>query len=77
MFTKIKAKIIHKLGGATRKEYDDLYKSYLIFHRERDYYLDYILNKPGLDLSDMKLSPHVSLPPDCISADYRVNGFTD
>lgn len=60
MFKKIKEKIIHKLGGVTREEYDRLYRDWQTFHRERDYYLSYILNKPGLDISDMKLSPNVS-----------------
>ena len=72
MFKKIKEKIIHKLGGVTREEYDDLYRSYLIFHKERDYYLSYILNKPGLAISDMKLSPHVSLPPNHIMLDAKI-----
>ena len=72
MLKKIKEKIIHKLGGVTREEYDNLYKSWQAFHRERDYYLSYILNKPGLDISDMKLSPHVSLPPDHIMLDAKI-----
>lgn len=72
MLKKIKEKIIHKLGGVTREEYDRLYKDYLTFRKERDYYLNYILNKPGIDISDMKLSPYVSLPPDCADADYQI-----
>ncbi len=75
MFKKIKEKIIHKLGGVTREEYDSVYKDCLTFHKERDYYLSYIVNKPGLDLSDMKLSPHVSLPPDCADTNYQVQRF--
>ena len=74
MFTKIKEKIIHKLGGVTREEYNDLYEGYSTFHKERDYYLSYILNKPGLDLSDMKLSPYASLPPDHIMLNAKIEG---
>lgn len=66
MLKKIKEKIIHKFGGVTREEYDNLYKGWQAFRRERDYYLNYILNKPGIDLSDMKLSPYPSSPPDHI-----------
>ena len=66
MLKKIKEKIIHKLGGVTMEEYDNLYKGWQDFRKERDYYLNYIINKLGIDLSDMKLSPHVSLPPDHI-----------
>lgn len=71
MLKKIKEKIIHKLGGVTMEEYDNLYKAWQSFRRERDYYLNYILNKPGIDRSDMKLSPYVSFPPDHIALNAK------
>lgn len=56
MLKKIKEKIIRKLGGVTMEDYDNLYKSWQAFRRERDYYLNYILNKLGIDPSEEKQS---------------------
>lgn len=72
MLKKIKEKIIHKLGGVTIEEWNKLYKSWKVFRIERDYYLNYILNKPGIDISDMKLSLHVSSPPDHIVLNAKI-----
>lgn len=72
MIKKIKEKIIHKLGGVTIEEYDNLYKVWQSFCRERDYYLNYILNKPRIDLSDMKLSPYTNLPLDHIILNAKI-----
>lgn len=72
MLKKIKEKIIHKLGGVTIEEYDNLYKVWQSFRRERDYYFNYILNKPGIDISDMKLSPYVSASPDHIVLNAKI-----